>query len=156
MKVREKRFRGRNDRSKVPPSVEEIEKAVTAVCAADTRIVAAWLFGSIVCGTPGPGSDVDLAILLAPDAENFSLPSFIVSLEKVLDWSVDVVVLNRAGELLKYEVRRNGRLLWDRSPETRIRFEVMGRKYFEDFRHIHNRYTRQVLYGGRDGESRDP
>lgn len=155
MGIREERVRGRNDRSKAPPSVEEIEKAVTSACAADSRIVAAWLFGSMACGSPTAGSDVDLAILLEPDAEDFSLPAFMVSLEKALDRSVDGVVLNRAGELLKHEVRRSGRLLWDRSPARRIRFEVMGRKYFEDFRHIHNRYTRQVLYGGRDGESRD-
>lgn len=155
MGTAEKGFRGRNSRSPDPPRVREIETAVAEVCAGDSRIAAVWLFGSVARGTAKGGSDVDLAILLAPNAEGFSLPAFIVSLEKTLDRSVDGVVLNRAGELLKYEVRRRGRLLWDRFPETRIRFEVMGRKYFEDFRHIHNRYTRRVLYGERHGESSD-
>ena len=36
MGIREERVRGRNDRSKVPPSVEEIEKAVASACAAET------------------------------------------------------------------------------------------------------------------------
>ncbi|MFP4030222.1 MAG: nucleotidyltransferase domain-containing protein, partial [Desulfococcaceae bacterium] len=102
MGIREARFGGRNDRSKAPPSVEEIQKAAAAVCAGDPRIVAAWLLGSIACGSPTAESDVDLAILLEPHAEDFSLPAFTVSLEKALDRSVDGVAPNRAGALLKY------------------------------------------------------
>jgi hypothetical protein len=55
--MRQERFRGRNHRSKPSPGVEEIQKAVTGVCAADTRIVAAWLFGMLAYEISTAGSD---------------------------------------------------------------------------------------------------
>jgi uncharacterized protein len=68
-------------------------------------------------------------------------------LEKSVECPVDVVVLNRAGEILKYEVRRSGKLVFERSPEMRKNAEIRGRKSYEDFLHLHKRYVRKVLYG---------
>ena len=97
--------------------------------------------------------DIDIAILVDKgQLASFSVPAFISLLEKTLRYRVDLVVLNRAGEVLKYEVRRTGKLIFERSPEIRKRFEVSSRKYYEDFLFLHTRYASNVLYGGTYGK----
>jgi hypothetical protein len=49
------------------------------------------------------------------------------------------------------EVRRSGRLVFDRMPVFRKKFEIQGRKSYEDFLYLHNRYVNAVLYGSRYG-----
>jgi len=63
--------------------------------------------------------------------------------EKAMGCRVDVVVLNRAGEVIKYEVRRSGRLVFERSNEARKKFEIYSRKTYEDFLYLHKRYGRR-------------
>ncbi len=90
-------------------------------------------------------SDVDLAVLLHPDpGPDFDLLGFGVEAEKVLGKSVDVVVLNRAGEHLKYMVRRDGILIYDRDPQARRRFDRWSRKAYQDFLHYHRRYVKKM------------
>jgi hypothetical protein len=122
------------------------------LCERETVIVAAYLFGSAAAGKDRASSDLDLAILLRQDgADSFPLPAFISALERLCRRRVDVVVLNRAGEVLKYQVRKSGRLIFDRAPKERVRFEIQSRKHFEDFLYLHRWYTRKVLYGRSHG-----
>ena len=110
-------------------------------------ILAVYLFGSYSTGKAKPGSDLDLAILLYPGQGNdFSVLELTVSLEKALGRRVDLVILNRAGELLKYQVRRNGCLLYERDPRLRKQFEVRGRKSFEDFLYLHRLYLSRTFH----------
>ena len=93
-----------------------------------------------------------MAILVDEDRLNeFPLLSFAATLEKVVRGNVDVVVLNRGGELLKHEVRRSGILVFERNHHRRKQFEVLGRKKFEDFMYLHRRYTAAVLYRSTHG-----
>jgi hypothetical protein len=69
-------------------------------------------------------------------------------LEKQMGCNADVAVLNKADEVLKYEVRRQGKLVFERSEEYRKQFEVKSRKFYEDFLYLHKRYVKSVLYGG--------
>ena len=79
----------------------------------------------------------------------FSPLDFITMLEKQMGCKADVVILNKADEVLKYEVRRQGKLIYERSEEYRKQFEVKSRKFYEDFLYLHNRYVNTVLYGSR-------
>jgi predicted nucleotidyltransferase len=124
-----------------------IEK-IAALCSREKRITAAYLFGSAAVGKRRPSSDIDIAILVERDCvDEFPLVTFISSVEKLCGCPVDVVLLNRAGELLKYEVRRSGRLIFERNARKRKQFEVLGRKSYEDFLYLHRRYVDSVLYG---------
>lgn len=130
----------------------DIEKTVTELCNHYPSVAAAYLFGSTVTGNGKTAGDIDIAFLLYSErAEAFDLLSFLSDLEDRLGRVTDVVVLNRAGELINHEVRRTGRLLLDRSPEFRKAFEIRGRKRFEDFRYLHQRYVDRVLYGRAGG-----
>lgn len=132
-------------------SSEDIEHVVSSICARHKAIIASYIFGSVAKGKEEPG-DIDIAVLLErTHLQSFSIPSLISEFEKAVGRPVDVVVLNRAGEILKYEVRRSGKLIFERSPEMRKKVEIQGRKTYEDFLHLHKRYVRKVLYGGKNG-----
>ena len=126
---------------------EELTEAVRSQTFSYPAILAVYLFGSQSTGKAKPESDLDLAILLQPgQEEDIPILELAVTLEKALGRRVDLVILNRAGELLKYQVRRYGRLLYDRDPRLRKQFEVRGRKSFEDFLYLHRRYRSRIFH----------
>ncbi len=123
-------------------------KPIITLCKQYPDVIVAYLFGSHAKGKARQKSDIDLAILLAePRRATFDLLPFIVDAESLTGCLVDVVVLNTASELLKYQVRKYGRLLLDRDPVARKAFEIKSRKYFEDFLHLHRKYTKEIRYG---------
>jgi len=133
-------------------SREHIKQAVSSICARHKGISAAYIFGSFVKGEKEEPGDIDIAVLLErTHLQSFSIPSLISEFEKAVGCRVDVVVLNRADEVLKYEVRRSGKLIFERSPEMRKMAEIRGRRSYEDFLNLHKRYVRKVLYGGKNG-----
>ncbi len=128
---------------------EEISHIVSSFCSEHPSVTAAYVFGSVAKGCSENPKDVDVAVLLNPkDSRSFDILLFITAIEESLGCRADVVVLNRAGELLKYEVRRHGRLVFDRSHEFRKNFEIRSRKMYEDFLYLHKKYVNAVLYGG--------
>ena len=129
-------------------------KPLVSICECEPAIAAAYIFGSYGKGKQTPSSDIDLAILLDETKKtHFSLLDFISSTEKKIEYELDVVVMNTASEVLKYEVRRYGRLIFERSSTYRKSFEVKGRKFYEDFLYLHKRYVKSVLYGDENGRS---
>ncbi len=132
--------------------IQEISDRIAKICSQEPAIEAAYIFGSRVRGVTGPERDLDVALLLDEGpGTDFSLLSFMSSLERACQCRGDVVILNRAGEVLKYEVRRTGRLICERNGERRKQFEVSGRKRCEDFLHLHRKYSETVLYGKKHG-----
>jgi len=133
-------------------SPEDIEHILSSICARHKAIAASYLFGSVAKGDKKKPGDIDIAVLIErTHLQTFPIPSLISEFEKAVDCRVDVVVLNRADEILKYEVRRSGKLIFERSPELRKKVEIQGRKSYEDFLYLHKRYVRKVLYGGKNG-----
>ena len=123
---------------------QRLEQRSTQVLdAADDRLLAAYLFGSVARGTDSSTSDVDVGILLrtAPSGElndlRFALEG---DLERALGRTTQVVVLNNAPPDLVHRVLRDGRLLLDRDRAARIRFEVRARNEYFDLLPILNRY----------------
>ena len=123
---------------------QRLEQRSTQVLdSADDRLLAAYLFGSAARGTDSSTSDVDVGILLrtAPSGElndlRFALEG---DLERALGRTTQVVVLNNAPPDLVHRVLRDGRLLLDRDPAARIRFEVRARNEYFDLLPILNRY----------------
>jgi len=141
----------------MPKKFNVIREKVVSLCEAEPAITAAYIFGSYAKGKGKKSSDVDVALLLnEKKISGFSPLDFITMLEKQLGCKADVVILNKADEVLKYEVRRQGKLIYERSEEYRKQFEVKGRKSYEDFLYLHNRYVKSVLYGGTNGQSGPP
>jgi hypothetical protein len=131
------------------------DSSLQEICRAHEEIIAAYVFGSQATGEAGPRSDVDVAVLLDEDMkDSFDSLQFIVDLEKALNRNVDLVVLNRAGEPIKHQVRRDGRIVFDRDPKRRKHWEIMSTKFYQDFLHLHAIYMQGMKkalrsrYGG--------
>jgi predicted nucleotidyltransferase len=92
------------------------------------------LFGSSAVGRATGESDVDLAISVDGD----ELPSFdeqlalAASLSELAGRDADLVVLEEASTILRREVARGGRLLWEREPGAFIRFQAATAWEYED------------------------
>ncbi len=125
------------------PSLMDQLRTVLAAAGADLRC--AYLFGSAARGEAGAASDIDVAVLFAPDP-----PRTLAGLHRDLadrltaaaGRPVDLVVLNRAPVDLVHRILRDGQLLLDRDPSARIRFEVQSRNAYFDLLPSLRRYRR--------------
>jgi predicted nucleotidyltransferase len=80
---------------------------------ADPLVQLAVLFGSAAVGRLRPDSDVDIGVL-GPAPRD--LPALQLRLERITGRPVDIVPLDTAPPLLRFEVARDGRLLVERVP----------------------------------------
>lgn len=131
------------------------------------EVLAAYLFGSQAKGTTTAGSDVDVAILLSPDLDLQTQFMYrierMVELEQLCQRPVDVVLLNQATPVLRNQVLKYGRLVYERDHRQRVTFEVRSRQAYYDFQPMLAllqralvRQIREVGLGGRYRGNRDP
>lgn len=128
--------------------LDELERQLMQFFGAcDDSIATVWLFGSTARGTAQAGSDVDIAVLLsrdpAPTLDGLRL-DLRDTLEGVVGREVDLVVLNNAPVDLVHRVLRDGRLLIDREPSVRVRFEVRARNEYFDLLPILRHYRQHT------------
>ena len=134
-------FMSTASREKDPFSYDSIRN----ICGRYPEIIAAYLFGSRATDQDRPESDWDVALLLKPDSETeFDYLGFKVALEKALQRDVDLVILNNAGAPIKHQVRRDGKVIFDRDPRKRTEWEIRSRKMYQDFIHLRAIYMRRM------------
>ncbi len=110
-------------------------------------LVAAYVFGSEGRGAAGPGSDVDVAILLGRQpARTLSGQPYELAAElaELLGRRVDLVVLDSAPPDLAHRVLRDGIIVLDRDRAARLRFEVAARNAYFDLKPFLERYRRHA------------
>jgi predicted nucleotidyltransferase len=76
----------------------------------------AVLFGSAARGQSGPGSDLDVGVLLEPGTEGAA--ALEVALARATGRRLDLVELDAAPPLLRFEIARDGRVLLERAPHS--------------------------------------
>ena len=101
-------------------------------------ILAAYLFGSAAEGVAHRWSDLDIALLLpselgAQQRLDIRL-EVMAALERLCRRPVDVVVLNEAPLLLRFQVLKHGRLLVDRDAVRRSLFAARTMSMYYDAR----------------------
>jgi uncharacterized protein len=107
-----------------------------------TIIRFAYLFGSCATGKQGPLSDLDIAVFLDDKMDFFSCRLILMeelSCELHGERSIDLVVLNEASTVLRYEIIRDGIVLKE-GKERRVEFEThVLREYLdtEPLRAVH-------------------
>jgi predicted nucleotidyltransferase len=117
----------------------------------------AYLFGSRAKGASARESDFDIAVLFK---RNYS-PSFFLNeatrlqgaLKKYIPYKTDVVTLNNAPSLLKYEVIAHGIVLYQDDPKFRIDFEVRSVKEYIDDRYMRDIYFKAMEKRVKEGIS---
>lgn len=119
--------------------ITTLTDALAAVLQECDFITAAYLFGSHARGTATSESDVDIAILLRDDApRGLKLGDELALLgariqRAIGGTAVDLVPLNGQGVVFQHTVLRQGRVLFDRDPAARRRFEWKVIMEFCDF-----------------------
>lgn len=112
----------------------------------------AVLFGSAARRTLKPDSDIDIGVLLEPGIEGS--PALGVALDRAAGRSVDLVWLDAAPPLLRFEIARDGLVLaarnphdwpefraramidwWDWAPTARMMHAVMSARLREEADH---------------------
>lgn len=76
------------------------------------QAIAIYAFGSQVQGTAGPGSDLDLALLVAGYADPIALWELASKLTDVAGCPVDLLDLRAASTVMQYQVITTGQRLW--------------------------------------------
>ena len=108
------------------------------------EIAAAYLYGSFA--TNLLFSDIDLGILTQYDVErtlDFEL-KVENSLEKMVKYSVDVRVLNRAPPSFCQNVIRHRKVILDKDPNLRADFEGQILKQYFDVAYFQRKYLQEV------------
>jgi predicted nucleotidyltransferase len=82
----------------------------------------AVLFGSTATGRERLGSDIDVAVALAPGSP--SEQELAALLSRATGRVVDVIRLETAPPLLRFEIARDGRLILARSPHAWVDFRA--------------------------------
>ncbi len=96
---------------------------VDIVAASQHSIQAVYLFGSVGRGQERPESDIDIAVLAAAPIDPRALEQLRATLEVRLRRDVHLVDLRAASTVLRMQVVASGRVLLDRDPVGRERFE---------------------------------
>lgn len=127
-----------------------IEEGLKDYFASRGDVTAVYLFGS-VARRDARAADLDVAILFEdePPRTLDGLGLDIASdLERRFHCEIDLVVLNRAPVDLIHRILAEGRLVVDRHPSSRIRFEVDARNAYFDLQPILRQYRRMTPESG--------
>jgi len=131
-----------------PPVLDET--GLIAFLKTQPDIVAAYLFGSLAQGRATPRSDIDIAILLkrvpkqlggATDRQLRLMDVF----RGFADREVDVVILNTAPPVLKDQVLRYGRRLYEHDRTERVDFEVRAGQEYADLQPMYDFFNQDMF-----------
>ena len=124
-----------------------LQQLRTFFCCHHVDIVCVYVYGSVARGEARGESDIDVAVLYAqeprPTLDGLGL-ELGYTLERLLGRPIDLVVLNRAPLDLIHRVLRDGILVYDGDPSSRIRFEVQARSAYFDLLPYLRQYRRST------------
>ena len=123
-------------------------KAVAKVIQEREDVLLAYIFGSRAISTRvhTPSSDIDIAVLFTHSPSLRELLSFRAHLTRLLKTdSVDLVSLNEAPPLLKYEVIVGGQVIYSRDTFLQSRFEMRTINRFLDTQYLRNVQNHYLL-----------
>jgi len=139
-----------DDQRRYTESPQLDEAGLTTFLATQEDIVAAYLFGSLAQGRATPRSDIDIAVLLKraarPEASDLDRQLQLMDeFCRYADREVDVVILNTAPPLLRHQVLRYGRRIFERDRQARVDFEVRVGREYEDVKPMYDFFTQDLF-----------
>ena len=144
-----------DERERVPPldaaALERLGHALDR-----EGVVAAMLIGSQARGTPGPLSDVDIAVWHEPGLDpagrlQLQLELARLAGEALRTNEVDIVMLNQAPPLLRHRAIRDARLLVERDSVARVRLDARALLDYLDTKPLRAEMSRGLRKRIREG-----
>jgi predicted nucleotidyltransferase len=120
------------------------------VLEAEHAVVFAYLFGGLACGAPKPFSDVDIAVYVRDEAAavDVKLALFDSLTDALGTAELDLVILNSAPLSLTGRIIQGRKVLVDKEPFFRHRFESAKLREFFDFRILEDAYFERRFRNG--------
>ncbi|MFZ4858314.1 MAG: type VII toxin-antitoxin system MntA family adenylyltransferase antitoxin [Desulfuromonadaceae bacterium] len=131
--------------NKIPTDISEKLALLEPLFSRDQRVVFAYIFGGLASGEQRPLSDVDIAVYLDSCVDKAEVKLDIIgAVSDVLKTDeIDLVILNDASISLVGRILRKKRLIADKQPFLRHKFESLALREFFDF----SRKEQDILYG---------
>ena|SRR3972149_472258 len=107
----------------------------------------AFVFGSIATGSLRTDSDVDVAVLFETVPDPFELSLLAGELSSLIGREVDLVALNEASPILKMQVLRFGKLLYQSEPRRFHEFYVRTVNEYDDLKQMRKKAEQSILLG---------
>ena len=129
-------------------SHERLEQHLCEFFQSRPEVCSVYLFGSRAAGTARADSDIDVGLLYfqPPAATLTSMPfGDEAQLSAELRLPVQLIVMNTAPVDLVHRILLSQRLLLDKDPSFRIRFEVKRRNEYFDLKPILDQYRRRAV-----------
>ncbi len=105
-----------------------------------------YVFGSYAKGESGPQSDLDIGVYLGRKENGFLKLALLDRLVDIFHREdIDLVILDTADEVLKFQVIKYGKPVYEESVSTRVLFEADTLSRYMDtayFRKMQNKYSR--------------
>jgi len=133
-----------NDTAVRAPLLSKLTSAIEAY----PEVLSGYLFGSTATGHARKDSDVDIAVRLVPGLsveKRFQLRLELIDrIEKVLELTVDVVLMNDAALIMLNQIFCHGMPVFIRDTEDEEHFKLLKQKEFFDFRYYLDRDLDQM------------
>jgi uncharacterized protein len=126
-----------------------IEEMITRYLSRQPDVAVAFLFGSEASGRTRPDSDVDLAFLFYPGKQPSSelLPDIQDELTALLKKEVDLVVLNSANPVIRMQVLKKGKKVFQRDKKIYSDFFVRTINEYDDLKKVRAVIEKKILRG---------
>lgn len=128
---------------------KDVEKVLKNYFVKRKHVLCVYLFGSTAVGRENKFSDVDVAVLFDAEVnqEKFSEESLSImdDLSSILNKDVDVIILNKSGSFLKYQIFKNGLRVYERWDRVDHSFEVKTIMEYFDFFPVRQRLEKALI-----------
>jgi predicted nucleotidyltransferase len=139
-------------------SIEQLKSERVSDLLADNGVLLAYVFGSQARGEAGPLSDVDVAVLFAPNLNKTDRFRKVIAVANELSVilqrdDVQVIDLNDASPLLRHRVYYDGQALFCPDDAVRVRFETTALRDYVDtapLRRLKEKFLYQRFVEGLD------
>ncbi len=122
---------------------EKIKKEISYLLKKKEEILFSYIHGSFL---ENDFRDIDIAIYLKDEKNALQYELKIErEIEDITDFPVDVRILNRAPLSFRFNVIKNGTLLFSRDEKIRCDFESLSIVEYHDFDFLRNIYRREAL-----------
>ena len=119
---------------KLPENIHKNISSLTDYFMSNSDIIFAYLFGGLLREKPSPLSDVDIALYF----DNTKKPNFLQLFHEMTaiigTEELDLVILNDAPLSLSGRILQNRKILVDKKPFERHKYESLTLRKYSDFR----------------------